>query len=252
MTLYVAANGDEPAKVERYTIEAGIPVPFAEEGDAVIVWPFAFPVIHFQNAGKRQQGQRAQGPQIFIDNLFADLGSAAGQQGSPMLSVIGGFPTTDGKAPNTDLSNVWKTGPNQIIGFPNKTPGEASINHVPPGDLAQLLGAIDKAIMVLALTTGTTSLTANLVSGSNIGAEFLKQTDLRPVAATRQRQAAFGNAFARMMRTYALLTNALIPGQTLPIDGALHADWQAADVRGLHPGDGDEAAAASQPTEAQA
>ena len=236
MTLYVAANDSETARIEKYEIVAGVPIPFSEEGDAVAAWPHAFPAIHFQNVGQRQQGQRAQGGQILLDNLFADLGTAAGTHASPMLSVIGGFPTTDGKTPAEDGSNVWKTGPGQIIGYPTKSPSEASINHIPPGDLKQLLDAIDKTTVMLALTTGTTSLIANLIAGTQISAEFLKQTDIRPTSITRQRQAAFGNAMSRMMRVYALLTNDLIAGKNLPADGPLHAKWGAADVRGLHPG----------------
>lgn len=254
MTLYVTATDTEPSRVEKYEILAGVPVAFAADGEAVVPWPHAFACIHFRNVGHRQQGQRAQGPQILLDNLFADLGTAASSHASPMLSVIGGYPTTDGKAPNSEGTNIWKTGPGQIIGFPNKNKSEAEINHVPPGDLSQLLDSIDKTTVMLALTTGTTGLIANLNSGSQISGEFLKQTDIRPTAATRQRQTSFGNAMVRMMQTYARLTNDLIPGKTLPTDTVLHAQWMAADIRGFHPGDGDEAAeaaaAANQPAEA--
>lgn len=254
LTLYIAADGKEITvnRIEKYEIVSGSLVEFKdEEGNSAFDWPYAFACIHFQNVGRRMQGQRAQGPQVLLDNAVADLLAAAGLQAAPMLIALGMYPTTDGKAPKDDGSNVWKTGPGRIIGHPEKGPNEAEVKHVPPGDLSQLLDAIDKVVVMLALTTGTTSLIANLIAGSQISAEFLKQTDIRPTAATRQRQAAFGNAMSRMMKTYATLSKQLSLGNVGgDAEQPLHAEWLAADIRGNQPGDGDEAAEAQQQAQA--
>jgi hypothetical protein len=236
MTLYITATAEEPPRIEKYVAAGDQWIRHQDDGDEgwPLPWPYPMHIIHFKNIGLRQQGRRAQGPQVILDNIVTSLSGSASTHSAPAAVVIGGYPTDDGKEPADDGSNVWRIGPRRIIGFPDKTPQEASVKFERPGDLTQLLNAIDHAIKLTAVTTSTPSLTAKEL-GHNVAGETLKQLDIRPIAIARRLQNAFGNSWTKLFKVAAILNNALASGENVPDDTAVHVSWLPADIRGIQP-----------------
>jgi hypothetical protein len=193
MTLYIPATEEEDGRIEKYVAAGDDWVRHQDDGDEAWPLPWTYhSVIGFRNTGKRRQGSRATGAQAVLDNLVTALSTSASTMAAPTAVVMGGYPTDDGRPPNENGTNVWRMGPRRIIGFPDKSPGEASVKFERPGDLEQLLSAIDHIIKLTAVTTSTPSLTAKEL-GHNVAGETLKQLDIRPTAIARRVQNAFGN-----------------------------------------------------------
>lgn len=233
MTLYIPPKGDQPGRVEKYRRDGSNWVEHQDEGDAAspIPWPYPLPIIRFRNTQGRLQGKRAQGGQIVLNNLVTALISAAGSVAVPPMVVMGGYPTTDGQAPNTEGTNVWRLGPRRAIGFKDKAPNQASIEFMQPGDLKQIVVAINEIIKLMAISTGTPSLLSEKLGTQPIAAKLLQQMDLKPVAAARRVQNNFGNAWAKLFKTAAVLINELTPEAANP-EEKIKVIWMPADVQG--------------------
>lgn len=233
MTIYISPKGDQPGRVEKYVRDGSNWVEHQDEGDTAwpIPWPYPLPVIRFRNTGGRQQGKRAQGGQIVLNNLVTALISAAGSVAVPPMVVLGGYPTTDGQAPNSEGTNVWRLGPRRVIGWNNKQPNQASIEFKQPGDLTQIIKAINEIIKLTAIATGTPSLLSEKLGTQPIAAKLLQQMDLKPVAAARRVQNNFGNSWTKMFETAAVLINELTQEAANP-EEKIKVIWAPADVQG--------------------
>lgn len=233
MTLYIPPKGDQPGRVEKYVRDGSNWVQHQDETDQgwPIDWPYPLSVIRFRNTQGRLQGKRAQGGQIVLNNLVTALISAAGSVAVPPMVVMGGYPTTDGQAPNTEGTNVWRLGPRRVIGWNNKQPNQASIEFMQPGDLTQIIKAINEIIKLTAIATGTPSLLSEKLGTQPIAAKLLQQMDLKPVAAARRVQNNFGNAWAKLFETAAVLIDALTPEAANP-EEKIKVIWAPADVQG--------------------
>lgn len=236
MTIYIAqkeGNPPQPGRVEKYVRDGSNWTEHRDEGDTAwpIPWPYPLPVIRFRNTGGRQQGKRAQGGQVVLNNLVTALISAAGSVAVPPMVVLGGYPTTDGQAPNPEGTNVWRLGPRRAIGFKDKAPNQASIEFMQPGDLKQIVVAINEIIKLMAISTGTPSLLSEKLGTQPIAAKLLQQMDLKPVAAARRVQNNFGNAWAKLFETAAVLINELTPEAANP-EEKIKVVWAPADIQG--------------------
>lgn len=251
LTLYIAGTADtdqgpgEVARIEKYEIVQNEPVEFQDEGDPG--WPLwwtdngqesgtslPLPVIHFPSAKGKPAAQGAQGAQVMLDELYTLALSTAMAQTYPMLAVIGGHPTTDGKPPDSTQSNVWKIGPRQLIGFPEKLPEDAVVKRIDPGDIKQILLAVDRTWITTAVANKAPSLAADQLALRATSAEFLKQLDSGPMARTRREQSALGDAFTRLFETLVILNNSFPGGETYPEESPVHVRWLPADIRGIH------------------
>jgi hypothetical protein len=262
MTLYIAADGELPARIEKYKTRTVNDQPDSRFGGLWIThqddedkaWPLwwtdtqtqtgnslPLPIIHFRNIAGDKTGDPMRGPQAVLDNLITALIAAAGVAGAGALSVIGGYPTTDGEAPDDDGGNVWRLGPRAIVGFPDKKPSDAAVMQMKPADLTQLQATIDNWVSLTAVATGTTSLLAKQIGRINVAARALQQTDIRPIANTRRAQSAIGNAWTAFFATYTTILDAYYKGSDAPqettsitpTEETVFVNWMAADVLGM-------------------
>ena len=245
LTLYTAGNSGEVPTVQKYRLDGGKWVAHEdEEGGALIPWtvgfdgqgePLPMPIIHFKNQKSRQEGRKVQGVQMLADNLFTALATAAGIAAVPPLLVIGTSPTTDGKDPAGDGSNVWKVGPRAVIGNAEKTPDQAKIDYMKPPDLSQLITVIREFMDLAAVTAVMPSLLTRYGGSGQTAAESLKQLDIRPTALARKKQTAFGNAITKMFDTLVKMHSLLESNEAdIPenFEDKVIAQWLPADVRG--------------------
>ena len=244
MTLYTEGDASNLPSIQRYYLDEGRWKPFnTAEQPAIIPWtvnfqqdgePLPLPIIEFHNQKERQEGRKAQGAQIIVDNLFTALLKAAGIAAIPPLLVLGVLPTVDGKEPAADGSNLWKVGPGTIIGNASKGPDQAKIDYVKPPDLSQMIAVIRETSDLTAVTAVIPSLLTRYSGGGETAAESLKQMDIRPTAITRKKQTAFGNSITLMFQKLVALNRLLKADEEIPADftGKVIAKWLPADVRG--------------------
>ncbi|MCO5199625.1 MAG: hypothetical protein M9941_17945 [Anaerolineae bacterium] len=253
MTLYIEPDGELPARIEKYRAKSAADIAgdgvsnslwiqYQEDGD--LTWPLwwtnnnsingdslPLPIVHFTNIGKERAGETLRGPQAVLDNFVTATIATASLLGTGGLTVLGGYPTTDGEPPAEDGSNVWRLGPRTSVGFPDKKPSEAKIDQLKAADLSQMLNAIQFWITTSAVTTGTTSLLMQHLGRANIAATLFKQTDLRPIAVTRKSQTVIGAKWSELLQKYVALHNHFELGETLPT-GSVYVSWLPADVLG--------------------
>ena len=173
MTLYIAQQPNTAARIEKYKMDdAG---EWRQHSDQVQdeageladeTWPIwwtddqtetgeSLPLLafHFRNEEMQPAFKRAWGLQIGMDHMFASLLSGTTLTGHQLLVALGFFPTTDGKEPADDGSNLMVLRPRQIIGT-TKTKTEADVKHIPPADPRAILDSMDKVSIYFALVTG--------------------------------------------------------------------------------------------------
>lgn len=157
--------------LERYKLDqsAGDWTPFQEElgvnedgEETFLDWNMSYnkgeaigiPVFHFKNKGLRPEHWDAIPMQDSINKSLVDLLAAADLTGFQSFFGFGFFPTTDGKAPRDDLSNLMKMGPAQFNGT-TKTPDIASLQVIPGQDPTPLMDIFKDLVLSTAQITET-------------------------------------------------------------------------------------------------
>lgn len=74
--------------------------------------------------------------------------------GRQILKFFGWTPTTDGKEPAEDGSNLMRIEARSLIGSPKKRPNEASLETIEAGNSAQSINAMDKIAIYAAFVSG--------------------------------------------------------------------------------------------------
>ena len=190
-------------------------------------WPHPIPIFHFKAPKNRSRGKNAAGAQILMDNYNIGLAIGASFASLPVLAVLGMYPTTDGEAPDSSGSNVWELASGGVIGDPEKGPETANIEWLRPGDLSQIITAIDQSLNHLAITTGTPALMSQKVR-ADAAAELIRRIEQRPIATARQAQIKNGNTFTQMFRALRELLNEFTE-ERVP-EGDIYPRWQTADT----------------------
>lgn len=241
LTLYIPATAEESGRIEKYARDGQEWVQIQDEADTTmpLPWPHPLIVIEFRNTGGKLQGKRATGGQIIMDNLITALISAAGSIALPPLVMTGAYPTVDGQKPKSDLSNVWRLGPRQMLGVEHKGPGQVSIEFMTPGDLSQIIRAINECIKLMAITTGTPSLLSEKLGTQPIAAKLLQQMDIKPVAAAKRVQNNFGNSWSKLFKVAGTLINELTNEKADP-EQRVEVVWMPADLQGYFVDEGEE------------
>lgn len=110
-------------------------------------------VFHFVNGDDAPAFKRAWGLQSGMDQMWSGLLSGVTLTAHQLLVALGFFPTTDGKPPADDGSNLMVLRARQIIGT-TKSKNEADVKQIAPADLRPIIDAMDKASIYFALVTG--------------------------------------------------------------------------------------------------
>jgi len=226
-----------PDRVERFVLtttgnEAGWQ-PYRDDGQPwPIPWvgadgqPLGIPAVHFRNPGLRSELWDAIPLQDAINKTLLDVLASADTSGFRILFAHGWFPTTDGKMPASDGSNLLKIAPGQVIG---SSSAEAALDPIEGADLSPLLEAVDSLIVKLAQVTDTP--TGRFQLTRQVAAEgTLKQQEAPLLGKVRARQVLFGDAWEDLMYIARRLTNLWGEGG-LPEDPRIETRWQVAETR---------------------
>lgn len=169
--------------------------------------PLGIPVIHFKNKNMRPEAWDAIPPQDAINKTWVDILGSADLSGYPLFILLGLYPTTDGKPPAADGSNVWSVGPAQMLGNAGVKAGEASVTKYEGSDPTPLMETLKDQIMFVAQITGTPAsrfITTAQVSSS----DTLKEQERELRKRAYNRQILFGDAWEDCMLMARRIANA--------------------------------------------
>lgn len=173
MTLYIAEQFENPARVEKYVMDdsgewAQHSDERRDESGAVVSeeWPIwwtvdgsetgeslPLPIFVFSNEEDQPAFKRAWGLQAGMDQMWSAMLSGGTLTGHQLLVALGFVPTTDGKPPAEDDSNLMVSRPRQIIGTAVEK-NKADMKHIPPADPRAIIDVMDKISIYFALVTG--------------------------------------------------------------------------------------------------
>ena len=139
---------DESGAVQTESWPVWLTVDGTETGEALP--PDCF---HFTSMDEYPAFKRAWGLQAGMDQMWSALLSGGTISGHPLLVALGFYPTTDGKEPADDGSNLMISQPRQIIGT-TKSKQDADMKQIPPADPRMILDIMDKISVYFALVSG--------------------------------------------------------------------------------------------------
>lgn len=229
MTLYIAQQGYKeeeeflPARIEKYEFgEGGEWTQYSDPNDEE--WPIwwtiggaeageslPLPVVHFRNEQYEPGGKRIWGLQTTMDQLWAAFSNALLMTGHQILVAFGFYPTTDGKEPESDGSNLLKVAPRQIVGTPSKGPRDAALDAIPPAAIEPLLQGLDKTA-IYASFVGALPVSNFIFSKAVASSETLKQGDAELVARINELMGLWGNSWKTLMDTARKMENNINSG----------------------------------------
>lgn len=150
-----------PDRIERWIFQNGDWQHFIQQDEA---WPLpqkgkdgkplGIPVFHFKNKGLRAEHWDAIPMQDAINKTLVDILAAEDLTAFKSLFGFGFYPTTDGKEPKADGSNVMKMGPAQFNGT-MKGPSDASLQEIEGADMTPLVNTLTQLILLAAQITDT-------------------------------------------------------------------------------------------------
>jgi len=209
----------------------------AQEGPAVQWWtdtmqeggnPLGLACIEFKNPSGESEIESIIGLQNALNKLVLDMLAAGDATGFQMLAVsytqpLGGAVTDDDDETTDDL----RIAPGRIIELGDG----AKITNIPPGDLSQLLKAIDSITGFIAASTRTPQYYLRPFGGADVpSGEALKQLESALVSRATERQAQFATSWVEALRVGARLWLAM-GGGGLDAEAGMSTTWDAAAVR---------------------
>lgn len=158
--------------------------------------PLGVPAVHFRNVNDAPEAMDAWPMQDAINKTLLDLLADADVSVFRLLVAFGWYPTTDGKAPASDGTNLLKLKPGVIVGSAAK-PGDASLTAIDGNSMTALIEVMDKLLVWLAMATDTPlsrfQLKRQVRSDETLDAE---EEPLN--VKCEKRQVRFGNSWARV------------------------------------------------------
>jgi hypothetical protein len=198
-----------PERIERYYYSGGWKPYEDPDQPWTAPWvtqdgkPLGIAAIHFKNRNLRCEAWDAIPLQDGINKSLIDLLATADQSAFRIFFAAGWIPTTDGKPPKADGTNLLPITPGSLLGTPN---AEGKLTAIEPANLDQLAGLVQKLIMWTAGATST-PLARFQITGQVASADTMKEGDQPLDAKIEQRQSLFGNAWEDVLGLARRLAN---------------------------------------------
>lgn len=204
-----------------------------DEIEAVQPWvdkegkPLGIPVVHLRTPGIKPDLYDVIPLQDALNKAWLDIMAAADMTGFRMLAFFGWIPTTDGKEPKEDGSNIIQVAPGQMMGT-LKSPGDAAIQPIEPASAQPLLDVEERVVLRIAAITHTP--TSRFVTTRQVAAEgTLKQQEAPLIAKVKERQTLFGNGWEDAMKMAVKLAETF-GGQSLNLS-EISTEWENPEIR---------------------
>lgn len=225
-----------PDRIEKYVVLDGDWRPYQEAGDPEwpLAWtmpdgsPIGIPVAHLRNPGLRSELQDVVPLQDALNKAWLDIMAASDSTAFRMLVVLGFVPTTDGKEPAEDGSNLLQVAPGQMLATRRK-PGDVSVEAIEPASLEPLLN-VEERLVTRAAQISDTPLARFQFTRQVSSAESQKQQDMPIISKVQERQTLFGNAWEDLLQV-ARRQAAVFGGLPVDLAATISAVWMPAVIR---------------------
>lgn len=213
MTLFIAAQLETPARIEKYVLNGDDWVAtqdkyLDDDGNVQTEeWPIwwtddhtefgrslRLPVVHFPNEELEPIAQRLAGLQNGMDHAWSSLIAAITISAHQIFTAFGFWPTTDGKPPADDGSNLVTIQARSIIGNGNVSPKDASFNALPAGNISAIVDAMDKIAIYVSFVAGL-PISNFVVSKSVASSSTLRQGGADLIAHVHELTRLFGHSW---------------------------------------------------------
>lgn len=231
-----------PERIERLQKnDKGEWVPFTDDEngkEAEEEWPaeIGIPVAHFYNPARISELKDIIPLQDALNKTWLDVLAAADTTAFRMLGFLGWIPTTDGKEPEDDGSNLLEVLPGQNIAT-DRPKDEVDLKIIEPADLTPLLDTEERLVFRMATISDTPAYrfqTSKQIAGS----ETQKQMDGPLIAKVEERQVIAGNGWENVMSLSLKVSQKFGPAEAPEIPGNLDvedllisATWHPAEIR---------------------
>ncbi|MCC6602775.1 MAG: phage portal protein [Anaerolineae bacterium] len=242
MNLYIADQSLTRARIEKYIMnEEGEWEEFHdsyidENGSEVQEeWPIwwtdnqtetgrSLPIIavHFRNEEMQPITRKIWGLQNAMDHAWSSFLASMALAGHQILKFFGWTPTTDGKEPAEDGSNLMRIKARSLIGSPKKRPDEASLEAIEAGDIAQSINAMDKIAIYAAFVSGL-PINNFIISKSVASSATLRQGEADMVAHINALHRLLGRSWSQVFELFRLME--LLYGDTPFAPSAVRPIW---------------------------
>jgi len=218
-----------PDRIERYFYDEKDwkefqPVqPWTKDGK-----PIGIPVIHFKNKDMRPEAWDAIPAQDAINKTWVDILGSADLAGYPLFVLLGLYPTTDGKPPAVDGTNVWAVGPAQMLGNASVKAGEASVQKFEGSDPTYLMNVLKDQIMFVAQITDT-PVSHFITTAQVAAADTLKEQERRLRQRAQNRMVLMSDSWEDCMIMARRINNAF-GGDALDENITIEAVWRNLDT----------------------
>lgn len=225
-----------PERVEKYASAGAVWEPVQDVGDSgwPLAWvdsagqPLGLPVIHFYNPGLRCEAWDAIPMQNAINKTLIDLLASADLTAFRIFVAFGWIPTSDGKSPADDGSNLLALAPGQVLGT-TRSKTEAGFEAIEPADLSPLLDLLQQLVLYLASVSAIPGSRFQIIR--QVMAEGTLKQQIEPLLAKiRRRQVLLGNAWENCFYIARKLANTF-GGESLSEDAQLSTQWADLETR---------------------
>jgi hypothetical protein len=223
-----------PDRIERYIWEGGAWRPFTEEGEEFpLPWvdgagkPLGIPVEHFKNKGLRSEHWDAIPMQDAINKTLVDILAAEDLTGFKSFFGFNIPPTTDGKEPAADGSNIRKIGPGQL-NTTSRLPSEASLQVIEGSDMTPMVNTLTQLILYTAQMTDTPA-SRFIATAAIASAETLKEQDKQLRRKAQDRRGLFGDAWVSVMDMCRKIENMNNPSALLDESVEIIPIWETSE-----------------------
>ncbi|MBN1430457.1 MAG: phage portal protein [Anaerolineae bacterium] len=225
-----------PDRVERFVEKEGKWAEFKE--NETDVWPtpwkaqdgspLGIPVMCFRTPNRKSALAKVIPLQDALDKTWLDMLAAGDTSAFQTLLFWGVTPTTDGKEPKDDGSNLLRFAPGQVWST-RTNPADGKADVIPAASLAGLLEMEDRIVIRIASISSTPL--SRFLSSKQIAAEgTLKQQEAPLLGKVDERQTLHGNSWEDMIRMGAKLSNAF-GGTAFDTEAQISTIWKSAELR---------------------
>lgn len=225
LTLYY------PDRVEKYELVDEALKQFRDEGDQS--WPIPTVggrcnAIHFKNTSTlRPEHTDAIPVQNGVNKTVIDLLGSADSTAFQIFVALGWIPTTDGKPPREDGSNIATVEPALVLGT-TKSKQDTDFKAIDGSDLTPLLNLLSTLLSGVAVVSSTPE--SRLSFTRQIAAEgTLKEQNEGLFAKVRKRQKMYDPAWVEVFEVARLLQNEY--GDKIPDEPEFIATWEPIQAR---------------------
>lgn len=190
--------------------------------------PLGLACVEFENPSDESEIESIIGLQNALNKLVLDMLAAGDATGFQMLAVSYTQPLGGGVSDEDDeTTDDLRIAPGRIIELGDS----AKITTIPPGDLSQLLKAIDSITGFIAASTRTPQYYLRPFGGADMpSGEALKWFSSGLVSRAKERQEQFASSWVEAMRVGARLWLAM-GGSGLDAEAGIAPTWASPEVR---------------------